>query len=259
MKAMEIGAVIVTYNSADTLSRCILGLWAEGVSTIVVVDNASADNSVAIARGLGVICLAQSDNKGFAQACNYGAKQLHTPVLLFINPDAVLLAKALSRAAQHLINSRQVGVVGLTLVSSDLTPEAVDQRYPVTLRHLLFRQLLPAPPTTRSEQVSWVSGGAMLVRRQAWQAAAGFDENFFLYWEDVDFCQRLRTAGWQIILEPRALVQHQRGASPLSSPRRTQLYDASADRYFKKHYTAPVWATQRLLRRLYRVWSPQVR
>jgi N-acetylglucosaminyl-diphospho-decaprenol L-rhamnosyltransferase len=104
--------------------------------------------------------------------------------------------------------------------------------------------------------VGWASAGALLVRRAAWQNVGGFDEQFFLYWEDVDLGRRLKTAGWEIMVLPRPGVIHRRGASLSSGAERRALYDQSADKYFAKHYAKATCLLVRCLRYCYRLWGP---
>jgi len=255
---MTCGAVIVTYNSADVLAECVRSLWANNINDIIVIDNASTDDSSQQAQRLGLTCLVQGSNTGFATACNQGAAWLMADLILFHTPDTVVTASAIRRAVRHFADP-SVGAIGLLLAGQHGAAEVSSFGADVTITHLISRHLLAPPLPASAQEVAWVSGGALIVRRRAFQQVAGFDPNFFLYWEDVDFCKRLRQAGWRILLEPHAHVQHQRGASLKNLARKTAFYDASADKYFRKHYPTPIWLTQRLLRRTYRRISPLVR
>jgi len=249
-----VGAVIVTYNSARPLQRCVRSLWAAGVRDIVVVDNDSSDDSVERARALGVTVVAATRNEGFAAGCNIGARLLPYRTLLFVNPDAWLSSTALTRALRRLRDG-QVAVVGLGLVTPTGQVESNSHGPEVTLSELWRRKT-----TGRTNvETGWVSGGAMLVRGDVFARIGGFDSNFFLYWEDVDLCKRVRNAGYAVVFEPVAQVWHERGASLAQISKKTVYYDQSADRYFRKHYATPIWLTQRLLRRAHRLLSPVVR
>ena len=250
----SVGAVIVTYNSARPLPRCVRSLRDAGVTDIVVVDNASSDDSVACANNLGVTVVASSTNQGFAAGCNLGAVRLPNHTLLFINPDAWLSPQALTRSLARL-QDKQVGVVGLGLTSPAGQAEEDSHGPEVTLGELWRRRA----QTNTSGDTGWVSGGAMLVRGDVFATVGGFDGDYFLYWEDVDLCKRVRTAGYTVVSEPSAKVWHERGASLAQLGQKTRYYDQSADRYFRKHYATPIWLTQRFLRRLHRWFTPQVR
>lgn len=253
-------AVVVTYNSAPYLERCIKSLWAAGITDIIVVDNASTDHSVRNGRRLGVLVIQQSENRGFGAGCNIGLSLIRNETALLINPDAYLLPHAATRAYRTMHEDPLVAVVGLRLTNKQGDDEVMSYGLvDVTVRELWRRRQRKASPLQQESEVAWVSGGACLVRRAAWQRIGGFDASFFLYWEDVDLCKRLRQRGWSIKYLPQAQVIHERGASQIGRPEQTRHYDTSADRYFRKHYATPIWIFQRLLRYLYRFYSPQVR
>lgn len=256
---MNIGAVIVTHNNQRSLSRCLKSLAAHGVKEIVLVDNHSSDQTLQSARGIASRILPQPVNRGFAAAANLGAQALRAEIIFFLNPDAALVQTDLKRALQYFTDDTRLAAVGLLLADRGGKPEAASFGSAPTLRQLWKRRFRPSRTPSLPARFEWVSAGAMLVRRQAFQAVGGFDPAFFLYWEDVDLCFRLRQRGWKILLDPGMRVEHQRGGSLSNLSQKTRLYDQSADRYFRKHYPARIWLTQRLLRRFYRLISPQVR
>lgn len=253
-------AVVVTYNSAATIGACLTSLRSSGVSSVLVIDNNSSDATRTIVARYPVTLYARPVNMGFAAACNFGAQHTATDFLFFLNPDAVVAPRALSTALAYGAAHPQVAVMGLRLIDERGAQQLDNFGSDVTVWRLLSRKLMPprvAPvrPTT----CAWVSGGAMVVRRRAWEQAGGFDAQYFLYWEDVDFCKRLRSRGWQIVWLPQAVATHQRGQSLSDRRRKTALYDASADRYFRTHYAGWVWYLQHYIRRFFRFFSPQVR
>lgn len=258
----SVGAVVVTFNSAATIERCIRSLRAAEVSDIVVVDNASSDDSVSCAEELGVTVISNQVNVGFAAACNQGAALLLDHPLLFLNPDAWLKDGSLVRALAQF-SDPAVGIVGLQLVSPTGVLEVDSIGPEVTIWHLITRTVCRSHPPAgkvsgQSSTRAWVSGGAMLIRGDVWRQVHGFDPQFFLYWEDVDLCKRVRSAGWQVFQATDAYVEHERGVSFSNVVLQTKHYDTSADRYFYKHYATPIWLLQRLARRLYRLVSPRV-
>ncbi|MGH9857925.1 MAG: glycosyltransferase family 2 protein, partial [Acidobacteriota bacterium] len=137
-------------------------------------------------------------------------------------------------------------------------PEPYGYGKTVSLPTLLSRRLPKERVLSDMFRVGWVSAAAMLVRRQVFQMLDGFDPDFFMYWEDVDFCYRARLAGVNVAVVPKARAIHQRGHSSSLTRQKTTWYDQSADRYFRKHYSKPVWLFHRLLRTIYRFWQPQV-
>ncbi|MDP3997224.1 MAG: glycosyltransferase family 2 protein [bacterium] len=250
------GAVIVSYNSRAFLPSCIQSLRANDIANIVVVDNNSDDDSVSTAEQAGATCVPQPRNIGFGAACNIGAAQLTDNAILFINPDTVTEPGAIKLAQDTLNQNRGAAVIGLGLITPQGILEPGNCGHEPTIWHLLTRQVLTGKNCRPTQKVDWVSGAAMLIKKQDFARVHGFDERYFMYWEDVDLCHRLRLAGKQIIINPEAKVWHRRGASTAGLREKTRLYDQSADRYFRKHYATPIWLFQRLARHIYRLFFP---
>lgn len=256
---MDIGAVIVSFNSSATIVDSVLSVRKAGVDDVVVVDNASQDDSVRLAESLGVRVIKEDVNRGFAYACNRGARELKWAVILFINPDAVLLPESLRAAVSLFKSDLDIGVVGLSLVGPQGDPEPAGYGQCVTPLSLIFRHVAPVKKISKPLDVGWVSGGAMLVKSDAIGAAGGFDDSFFLYWEDVDLCRRLKALGWRVVFYPEAQAVHVRGVSVGDGKRRALFYDASADNYFRKHYATPICLMHYWLRWIYRWLRPLAR
>ena len=256
---MTVGAIIVTYQTpAQALVACQASLRTANLTDIVVVDNSPQQAIRAVTSRHGARYLAQRTNRGFAAAANIGAACLDNDYLLFLNPDAALTPKACRLAQRYLSAHPACGIVGLLLTSPRGHPERRsfgDIVTPLTLftRHLQLPRLLNKPSI-----VGWVSGGALMIRRNLFRQLGGFDPEFFLYWEDVDLCRRARQLGWHTVLLPQAVVTHRRGASLSDIKRKTALYDKSADKYFRKHYAKAICLIPRYLRFLYRLVSPRV-
>ena len=194
--------VIVTYNSAAVLPGCLDSIPA-GVR-VVVVDNASADHSAAIAEGYGATVLRQDRNLGFGTACNRGAAAVPDADVLFLNPDARLEAGALERLVAALDSFPDAGAIGPLLHGDDGAPSLRDGS---ALHDRPTGPRLPLP----GGPCCWplLTGAALLVRRAAFEALCGFDEAIFLYHEDDDLSLRLRQAGWSLVVEPQARVFHE--------------------------------------------------
>jgi len=262
---MRCGAVVVTYNNADTIDACLESLIANNIHSIAVVDNSSTDGTAKLVRRYHVLIRNNDQNVGFARAANQGARMLATgqnkhEFIFFINPDAALMgAGTIAGAVGYLSQNTDAAIAGLLLKDKNLAPEIGSWGGEVTLLSIFERKFhrpsAPASPT----QVAWVSGGALLIRRDIFELLGGFDPEYFMYWEDVDLCKRARAAGYKVVSLPEYQAVHKRGASWQDSRDKTGYYDRSADRYFRKHYAAPIWLTHRLLRRIYRFSGQQVR
>lgn len=259
---MNLGAVIVTHNSGPLLARAVHSLWANNVIDIIVIDNASNDDTIRVARHLGINVITNYKNRGFAAGCNQGAKFLSHRHILFLNPDAWLPKETINRSLRTF-SSLDCGAVGLALISPQGQPEKRDHGREVTLSHLFLRvlgrhkiQRQLSSSQANAVNVDWVCAGAMIVSRPVFNKVNGFDETFFMYWEDVDLCLRIKQAGFSVYYLPQVSVFHERGASLGSLDLKTKYYDTSADRYFRKHYATPIWIIQSITRRLYRLVSP---
>jgi GT2 family glycosyltransferase len=236
----SIGAVVVTYKTpAEQLRRCLESLKQNNVNDVIVISN-------------------DKNNVGFAAAANAGAKKLTNELILFINPDAELIPSTIYKAIKLLRNKPRVGIVGLMLCDFDYKEEDNCYGSPVTPMSLYLRHIIPKINLSKSNEVGWVSGGAMIVRRSMFNALSGFDSQFFLYWEDVDLCRRAHQDGWAVCILPSVKVMHERGASLHDLKQKTVFYDQSADKFFHKHYSKSIWLFQRYSRRLYRLLSQSV-
>ena len=246
---MTIDAVIVSYNSRDTLRPCVEPLLALPGVEVTVVDNDSPDASLEAVADLPVRAIQSGRNGGFGFGCNLGAATGSAPLILFINPDAEITDDALSRMAAVLEAEPDVALVGPRLTEEDGELMHSMRRYQRTrsmwAQALYLHRVFPRARWAneidyRPERYStpaypeWVSGACMLVRRTAYEAVGGFDDGFFLYCEDQDLCCRLRAGGSRIRYEPSAVVSHRGGHS---APR-TSLYPVLAQsriRFARKH------------------------
>jgi N-acetylglucosaminyl-diphospho-decaprenol L-rhamnosyltransferase len=237
--------VIVAHNAGPLLSDSVASAVAQaGVQHVWVMDAESTDGSVAALRaGQAAVQVRAVPNRGFAASNNRGIEEGRAPFVLLLNPDAALLPGALSVLEATAGANPGAGVVGALIVNADGTVQANSfGRFPSLASALGLRlwrgwQQLRGN-ASRSPRVlgsttpvSWVTGAAMLVRRTAIAAVGPLDESFFLYYEDVDWCWRMRAGGWQVLLEPTAKVIHHLGGS--SAPRSVvaQAYRDSLYRY----------------------------
>jgi N-acetylglucosaminyl-diphospho-decaprenol L-rhamnosyltransferase len=246
--------VLVTYESAEDLPTCLSSLpeaAAPHELEVVVVDNASSDDSTGVARSLGVKVIENPGNLGYGTAVNRGAAEDAAPWLLIANPDLRLQPGSLARLLATAEADATIGCVGPRLRNPDGTDYPTGRRFPSLLvggLHALVGTVWPANPATRryhqtdldrsrAATVDWVSGACMLLRRSAWDEVGGFDPAYFMYFEDMDLCLRLARAGWRVVLEPRATVDHVGGGSSRSAPYRKVLnHHRSAMRFYRHRY-----------------------
>ena len=249
-----VAVVLVTYESAADLPGCLASLPAAAdghALEVVVVDNASSDQSVGIARQLDVKVLENHANLGYSRAVNRGAASTGAPWILVANPDTRMEPGSLARLVARGEADPAIGCVGPRLRNPDGSDYPTGRRFPSLLMgtlHALLAPHWPGNPATRryhltdldrsrAGEVDWVSGACMLLRRSAFEAVGGFDEAYFMYFEDMDLCLRLARAGWRVVFEPRAAVQHTVGGSTRSAPyRKVYNHHRSALRFYCRRY-----------------------
>ncbi len=253
MTQREIGIVIVTYNSAAEIGECLDAALASGAE-IVVVDNASTDLTIAEIARRGVRLIANLENRGFAAAVNQGFAVLNCPYILLLNPDAVIRTSLEPlREACDLTGSAGAGgrlVDGGGQSQAGFMVRALPTPVSLTLEVLLLNRIWRNNPANRRYRcLDWDSsvrcvveqpaGAFLMVRRQVWQELGGLDEAFFPLWfEDVDFCRRIRDRGLSLYYIPEAVAKHTGGHSipSLTVEMRRVYWYRSLLRYSSKHF-----------------------
>lgn len=244
-RVMAEGVVVVTWNSAGTIAACLQSIPPD--VPVVVVDNASSDETLAAVRAARpeAEVLSLTRNVGFGAACNLGAKHLKTGDVLLLNPDAALLSGTLERLAETLAREASLGVVGPLITDLAGNLELSWGEDPTLLTEWRRRRehaRVPAIATLKASRVDWVTGACCLVRRSAWEAVEGFDERFFLYFEDLDLCRRIRKQGFGVLFEPGGAARHLRGASAdVLGAQKVGRYRASQLMYYRRYASWAAW------------------
>jgi hypothetical protein len=251
--------IIVTYRSSLSIGACLKPLLDALDFEVIVVDNDSKDGTVAIVERAfpSVKVIALKENPGFGRGCNIGVAASSGSYLVFLNPDAIASPCALKNIIDFFEEHPKAGVVGARLVDLVGQPLQSMGDRPSLLRLVLdkaiawfakrvgpqglLRMLIGKVSTkfrlpSESELVPWVSGAALCCRRSTWEEIGGFDEKFFLYYEDVDLCLRASHVGWEVWHVPDAVVQHQSGASFGGDINMQKtIYYANQNYFFRKH------------------------
>lgn len=254
--AQDVTVCIVNWNSGEDLLACTRAIVAQSdvQSRIVVVDNGSTDGSLERMEESKIPArvIRAGRNLGFAAGVNVALREVQTPFALLLNPDAVMqpgCVAALLRRAQAEPRAAAVGA-GLRYPDGRLQPSA--RNFPSPLTHFveafrLYRPLSLVPrigdhylllsPQLTARLVDWVVGACMLLRMEAVRAVGPFDEQFFMYAEEADWCLRAQRAGWQIWLEPAAVAIHTLGGSSRHNelPLMVESY-RSMYAFYAKHY-----------------------
>ena len=244
--SLPISVVIVSYNSRELLHDCLASMEGEPFDQVIVIENASSDGSVEmVARDFPWVILIKSvKNDGYGAAANLAIASCSSKYVLLLNCDTLLQPGALQVLYNYLEQHIHVAIVGPALVKLDGTRQASCFTFPTPLQTLLKETSLSkirlnersnsSPDSARS--VSWVLGAALAIRRTAFESVGGFDQSFFMYYEEVDLCYRLNKSGWQTHFTPAATVTHIGGASTKQqrAAMAIQLYK-SLCHFYKKH------------------------
>lgn len=261
---MVISAIVVSHDSERVLPRC-LGSLAEAAGRgleVVVVDSGSSDASPDLVRarfGFARV-LELRENVGFGAAVNRGVAASTGESLLLLNPDAWPEDDALDRLAAALAADPRLGLVAPRLHYPDGRPQFVwapdrgvagealqKARNPHEARRWSHR---PLERLLRLLGPGWLTVACALLRRQAFEQVGGFDERYFLYFEDVDLGMRLRRAGWRAAVVEGARACHLGGGGEPLSEDAMLHYRRSQLRYYRQH--RPAWEARVLLWRLRR-------
>lgn len=214
----DVTAVFVTFNSAGVIARTLRAVPAD--MPVIVIDNASHDDTVKIARKArpDALIRANQTNAGFGAALNAGTRLARTPFVLLLNPDVEISAEAVAalRATAHAMPRNFL--FGPAMVDCEGRAIKAPRAPLFAPEHPLFKPLrkrkcdLPVLPA-RACEVGWIVGAAMFVRREALRAIGGFDENIFLFFEETDLCHRAILAGQPPVWVPEATVTNLEGSS----------------------------------------------
>jgi N-acetylglucosaminyl-diphospho-decaprenol L-rhamnosyltransferase len=248
--------VIVSYNCREALQTCLVKLNAEGdTPPIIVVDNASTDGTVAmIAADFPTVRLIRNaENHGFAAACNQGIRACVSDFILLLNPDTLLKRAALQKLTDTMRGQPNVGACGPRVLNTDGSLQPSCRRFP-TLGAMICDELglgrlfphsrrlaryrMSGWQHNETRDVDQVMGSCVLLRRMALEHVGLLDERFFLYFEEVDLCKRLRQSGWRVVFVADATVTHLGGECSKTDPRNALGHRySSLFAFYRKHYS----------------------
>lgn len=255
--------LIVNFNTRDWLRDCLASLFEMlpgAAFEVLVLDNASSDDSVAKARALNlpVRWTVLETNVGFAAGNNQLAAQAEGEFICLLNPDTRLRADCLTPLVEYLDDHADVGVVGPHHAGADgnwqLTfgnPVTVRSEFLFALNPRAFWARYPAESPAEPRDVAWLAGSCLVFRASLMRELAGlFDPRFFLNDEDVDFCRRAREHGLRVVYVPvRGLVHYGGASRPFLADEKRHTY-RSRETYFRKYYPLPGVLLFRLARTL---------
>jgi len=261
---VTLSIIIPSYNTEKLLACCLHSIYRQTKETdyeVIVVDNGSNYNIKHQIRQLAdkklKIKLIQNQcNLGFAKACNQGLKKTAGDYILFLNSDTIILDEAIDKAVNLLKKNKNIDILGCQLLNSDKTIQP-SAGYLPKLRQIFYMMFfiddLPFLKEIikpfhqqaiafyqKDRAVDWVTGAFLLVRREVVDKIKGFDEDYFMYAEEVDFCYRAKKAGFGIFYTPSARIIHLKEASPRLPGERAVLGEYKGLKlFFQKN--KPAW------------------
>jgi len=259
----DVSVVIVSYNTRDLLTECLRSVYRETQNLdleVIVVDNASVDGSARMVQEefSEASLIVNPENIGFAQATNLGIDASVGRYVLLLNPDTVILDRAIEHMVGFMDRHPKVGACGSRLVYPDGTfqrsffplPSLIGgiHLYSALFERIHFLGRIVAaewidPQPDRSRPVGYCSGACLLVSRRCLEEVGNLDGNYFLYTEEVDWCRRMWKAGWQVYYLAEAAVVHYLGASQteLAGGIR-RLRQLSSDLYYLSKWHGKLYA-----------------
>lgn len=253
---IKISIIIVNWNTREFLKNCIESVpdACNGYDyEVIVVDNSSYDGSTEFIRTSypDINLLANDTNLGFATACNQAAKVATGKYLFLLNPDTVLKKDAIKELVDFIENQSWVGAVGPQLLDGPGKITNSVRKFPTMTQALIrdtiigkfipwvkITRLIQILPMDKPSVVDNVSGGALLIKKELWKELGGMDERFFMFYEDVDLCKRIKEMGYNVFYLPAIKVIHLGGGSR-HQDRSSAFYYSIKSRflYFQKNYS----------------------
>jgi N-acetylglucosaminyl-diphospho-decaprenol L-rhamnosyltransferase len=251
----SLGIIIVTFNSAETIGRCLASLKDNAVEEqILIIDNASKDNTIEIAKAseARATVVANRENVGFSAACNIGLTMCQADLVLFLNPDTIVRPLGIARLRTFLAENRDHVGVGPSVFAEDGQVQRACARRDLTLWRVACQlfwldQRWPRSRVAASRyyqpfdynqpiDVECLSGAAMMMRMDAVRRVGGFDETVPLYLDDIDLCRRIRAFGRLAFLPDAAVVHTHNVSGRVLGERAVRLLSLDAGFVYTKRF-----------------------
>ncbi|MFZ5483280.1 MAG: glycosyltransferase family 2 protein [Pseudomonadota bacterium] len=239
--------VIVNFNAGAVLADCLRCVLASSVPVdVVVVDNASTDDSLDLLPAVvdKIRVIRNDSNLGFSAANNQVLRACSGDFALLLNPDCLVAPDTLEQVRSVMRADASLGMAGCLLLNTDGSEQNGGRRLAPTPTRVLWamfpgQRLTQAgqPLPSRPQYVEALSGAFMMVRVEAMRSVGLLDEAYFMHWEDLDWCERFRRAGWQLSFVPGAVAVHQKGVCSRHRPIRMEWFKhRGMVRYLFKFY-----------------------
>lgn len=256
LQTPSLSIIIVSWNVRDLLRACLVSIEkgrGELAVEVIVVDSGSGDGTPAMVREAfpWVTLIARPDNVGFPRGNNIGIRQAHGDNILLLNPDTEVVGDALPTMVHFLESNPGVGVVGPQLRYPEGAIQSSRRRFPTVSiafwestwlepwapRRVLDAYYVRDRADDAIQDVDWVMGAALMTRRQVVEQVGLLDEAYFMYSEELDWCYRIKKAGWRVVYLPTAQIVHHEGkSSEQAVTARHVNFQRAKLRYFRKYH-----------------------
>jgi GT2 family glycosyltransferase len=258
----DLSVIIVNYKSEHFLDRCLSSFFnsASGLSSeVIIVNNYPPETLEKVKQNFPQIkVIVNPQNSGFGGGNNLGTKEARGEYILFLNPDTEIISGTVSDAVTRLRKNPELGAIGGCLITEEREIQEWSAGTKVTFWEILKNNLgiLSSRKIWKSSkevEVAWVAGTALFMSKKLFLTLGGFDEKIFMYFEDVDLCERIRKIGEKIIYYPDFKVLHKCGGSWTEEGRKKQKqkYYDSQNYYFQKHRPKIEYLAINILRKLF--------
>jgi len=258
---MDLTVAIISYNTKDLLEKCLKSVNEAKSSVsleIVVVDNNSADGSVGMVREKypEAKIFENQDNLGFAKGCNQAIKKAAGNYVLLLNSDTEIVEGCFDVLHDFMNSHENAGAVGPKILNFDGSVQYSCRDFPSfadATVHAFLGAFFPSNPFSKrykrvernhesDQEVDWISGAALCLRKEAVESIGCFDEHYYMYVEDMDLCYRLRQKDWGIYYNPKAKVYHHIGQSSKQMSSKMMIeHQKSIYRFYSKLYKDKPW------------------
>jgi GT2 family glycosyltransferase len=242
---IKLSIIIVNFKSKHCLKDCLVSIFnkikTKTGTEIIIVNNDKEENLESLADNFEEIIIINADkNNGFGAANNLGAKRAKGEFLLFLNPDTEIFSENIQEIFEEFEKNENLAVIGSCLLDKSGKVQNWIAGKEMGLLDILGNNLgisrdKKIGEDWKKSKIGWVAGTAMFVRKNIFEKLQGFDENFFMYFEDMDLCKRARAFGKEVMYLPNFLVLHKSGESYRDKKKQKKDYYNSQEYYFKKH------------------------
>jgi len=259
---MKLSFVIVNHHSEQYLQPCIESIYAARIPfahEIIVVHNEATPSAFSFPGHADISIIEAGANLGFGKANNLAAKHARGEYICFLNSDTELLpGQNISAVLEIFEKDAAVGIVGPRLVGDKKIsiPQPWSAGCEITLWDTLrnnfgFIRSRTIWTSPTAKKAAWVSGAALFISKETFDTIGGFDDHFFLYFEDADLCKRLRALGKLVIFFPHYSIFHWSGKSSPDKKTQKTFYYESQDYYFEKHFGKTITGLLKIIRKIF--------